>query len=184
MAEHMDGRLEPQVLTAGVPEATDDGVMTGVGRGPIRASAGVGGQRFGEGSRKRGNAAKGVGLLSCEVDLGSDGVGIAPFRNGVAGSKYEVVSFSIDSLLSIKGKLSSSGVNRGINRFQVDVAENMPQPGDDGGSGVYRSTISCHFSKRGFAMCSFQFTLFKNMRSFVLISQTFKPDILLHALAE
>jgi hypothetical protein len=43
MAEHMEGRREPQTLTAGVLEATDDGVICGVGNGPRRASAGVGG---------------------------------------------------------------------------------------------------------------------------------------------
>lgn len=54
IAELIDGRLELQALTAGVLEATEEGVMFGVGRGPIRANAGVGGARSGLGSRKRG----------------------------------------------------------------------------------------------------------------------------------
>lgn len=64
MAEHMDGRREPQTLTAGVLEATDDGVISGVGKGPIPASAGVGGARSGLGSRNRGKTVNGVGVFS------------------------------------------------------------------------------------------------------------------------
>ena len=64
MAEQIDGRREPQALTAGVFEATDDGVNCGVGNGPIRANAGVGGAMSGLGSKNRGRIVNGVGVLS------------------------------------------------------------------------------------------------------------------------
>ena len=64
MAEDIDGRREPQALTAGVLEATDDGVSCGVGSGPNRAKAGVGGAMSGFGSRNRGSTVSGVGVLS------------------------------------------------------------------------------------------------------------------------
>ena len=64
IAEHIDGRRELQALTAGVPEATDEGVSCGVGRGPMRANGGVGGTRSGFGSRKRGITVSGVGVPS------------------------------------------------------------------------------------------------------------------------
>ena len=70
----MDDRPEPQTLTAGVLEPTVEGVICGVGRGPIRAKAGVGGAISVRGSRKRGNIAKDVGVLSCEVDCVSIGL--------------------------------------------------------------------------------------------------------------
>ena len=81
IAELIDGRRELQTLTAGVLEATDDGVNCGVGRGPMRARAGVGGARSGFGSKKRGITVKGVGVPSSDVvssfialreDLGGD----------------------------------------------------------------------------------------------------------------
>jgi hypothetical protein len=52
----MEGLRVPLALTAGVLEAIDetDGVICGVGKGPIRASAGVGGAMLGLGSKKRG----------------------------------------------------------------------------------------------------------------------------------
>ena len=62
IAEHMDGRLE---LTAGVLDATDAGVSCGVGKGPIRASGGVGGSISGLDSKNRGGrTVNGVGVLS------------------------------------------------------------------------------------------------------------------------
>lgn len=64
MAEPIDGRRELQVLTAGVFEAKVDGVNCGVGSGPMRASAGVGGARSGFGSKKRGTTVRGVGVPS------------------------------------------------------------------------------------------------------------------------
>ncbi len=64
IAAHIEGRRELQTLAAGVLEAIDDGVMCGVGRGPIRASAGDGGRRSGFGSRKRGMNVDGVGVPS------------------------------------------------------------------------------------------------------------------------
>ena len=51
MAELIDGRRELQALAAGVLKATEEGVNCGVGRGPMRARAGVGGARSGLGSR-------------------------------------------------------------------------------------------------------------------------------------
>ena len=52
----MEGLRVPLALTAGVLEAMDetDGVICGVGKGPMRASAGVGGAMLGLGSKKRG----------------------------------------------------------------------------------------------------------------------------------
>ena len=64
----IDDRREPQALTAGVLEATDDGVHCGVGNGPMRANAGVGGARSGFGSKNRGNTVSAVGVLSCDVE--------------------------------------------------------------------------------------------------------------------
>lgn len=85
MAEHIDGRRESQTLAAGVLEVIDDGVICGVGSGPIRARAGVGGPRSGFGSRKRGSTVSGVGVLSCDVD--ALGTGLCAFIEGagVAG---------------------------------------------------------------------------------------------------
>lgn len=72
IAEHIDGRLEVQVLAAGVLDATEDGVSCGVGRGPILARAGgLGGSIPDLGSMKRGRAVVGVGVLSWEVDMRS-----------------------------------------------------------------------------------------------------------------
>jgi len=64
IAELIEGRREPQALTAGVLAATDDGVSCGVGSGPIRANAGVGGAISGLGSKNRGSTVKGVGVPS------------------------------------------------------------------------------------------------------------------------
>lgn len=82
IAEHMDDRREPQALTAGVLEATDDGVSCGVGSGPIRANAGVGGAISGLGSRNRGGrTVNGVGVLSCDVE--SSCIALNPNFGGV-----------------------------------------------------------------------------------------------------
>lgn len=64
MAEQIGGRRDPQALTAGVLAATDDGVSCGVGSGPKRANAGVGGAISGLGSRNRGSTVSGVGVPS------------------------------------------------------------------------------------------------------------------------
>jgi len=67
MAEQIDGRREVKTLAAGVFEPTVEGVMSGVGNGPMRASAGVGGAMSGFGSKKRGGrTVAGVGVLSGE----------------------------------------------------------------------------------------------------------------------
>ena len=72
IAEQIEGLLEPQALAAGVLEATEEGVSCGVGNGPIRANAGVGGRvggaRSGLGSRYRGSTVIGVGVLSEDVE--------------------------------------------------------------------------------------------------------------------
>lgn len=69
MAEDMEGRRDPHALTAGVLAATDDGVICGVGNGPKRAKAGVGGAIVGLGSKKRGGQIlAGVGVVSCELE--------------------------------------------------------------------------------------------------------------------
>lgn len=68
MAEQTDCLRELQALTAGVPDATDEGVICGVGRGPIRTSPGVGGKRLGLGSRNVGGAIMdGVGVISWDI---------------------------------------------------------------------------------------------------------------------
>lgn len=63
MAAHIDERREPQALAAGVFEAMVDGVICGVGRGPIRASSGVGGTASGL-SSNRASTVAGVGVVS------------------------------------------------------------------------------------------------------------------------
>lgn len=63
IAEAMDDGREPQALAAGVL-AADCGVIAGVGRGAIRAKAGVGGITLGLGSRNRGRTVAGVGVES------------------------------------------------------------------------------------------------------------------------
>ena len=65
IAEQMDGRRELQVLAAGVLEAIE-GVICGVGSGPIRGTGG--GSMFGVGSRNRGMTVAGVGVPSCDID--------------------------------------------------------------------------------------------------------------------
>jgi hypothetical protein len=81
MAEQIEGRRELQTLAAGVLKPTVDGVIKGVGKGPIRARAGVGGAMSGFGSRKRGSTVSGVGVLSCDVE--STGAANGPFFVGV-----------------------------------------------------------------------------------------------------
>jgi len=83
MAEHIDidGRRELQTLAAGVLEAMDAGVICGVGSGPMRARAGVGGARSGFGSRKRGSTVRGVGVPSCDVE--SMCIGLSALLGGV-----------------------------------------------------------------------------------------------------
>jgi hypothetical protein len=55
IAEQIEGRRIPLALTTGVLEAIEetDGVICGVVREPMRASADVGGAMFGLGSKKR-----------------------------------------------------------------------------------------------------------------------------------
>lgn len=78
--------------------------------------------------------------------------------------------------------ISKSGVNKGMMSFQV---LGMEAPGDGGGRvGVCRRTTSCHFSHTESTMWSFQLTASRKAISFVLISQTLSPEILLHARAE
>lgn len=51
IAEEIDGLRASKTLTAGVLDAIEDGVIFGVGKGPILANAGVGGPNSGVGSR-------------------------------------------------------------------------------------------------------------------------------------
>jgi hypothetical protein len=83
MAEQIDGRREPQALTAGVFEATDDGVSCGVGSGPMRGSAG--GSISGLGSKKRGSKAIGVGVVSDDIDSNCIAFEVAVVGVGVVG---------------------------------------------------------------------------------------------------
>lgn len=64
MLERRDS--EPYTLAAGVLEAIEVGVIWGVGNGPMRDRAGVGGRTLGVGSRKRGSTVAGVGVVSGE----------------------------------------------------------------------------------------------------------------------
>lgn len=86
MAEHMEGRRELQALAAGVLEPTVDGVICGVGNGPMRMSAGVGGARVGMGSKKRGSTVAGVGVLSDEVETSRMGSRVLFVGVGVSGA--------------------------------------------------------------------------------------------------
>ena len=185
MAELMEGRRELQALTAGVLEATDDGVICGVGKGPKRTKAGVGGASSGLGSKNRGSAVAGVGVLSFDsmrIELSAFLVGV-----GVVGDDHPQFSgggaVSL-GLLSGRGKLSNSGVKSGMMLFQAGLMGIAPAPGEGGGDGVHRRTISCHLSNVGLGMWSLQSILLRNVRSLVLISHTLRPDILLQALAE
>lgn len=81
MAEPIDGLRELQTLTAGVFEPTVDGVSCGVGKGPIRARAGVGGAMSGFGSKNRGTTVKGVGVPSWDVE--SSFMALKEARGGV-----------------------------------------------------------------------------------------------------
>lgn len=109
MAEDMDDIRPLKPPTAGVFDATEDGVMFGVGSGPILARAGVGGPSSGVGSRYRGKMVDGVGVFSSDVEsIGARlntlfiGVGVA----GVEGldeakphpGKTLIVEFSLSSM--------------------------------------------------------------------------------------
>ena len=134
IAEHMEGLRGPQALTAGVLDAMEeiDGVNCGVGRGPMRASAGVGGAMLGLGSKKRGGKmVAGVGVVSCEVlstfiafagDLTRvNGAGV-----GMGSSAFAVDSMTDLTMRSGTGTLSSSGVSMGTSFFQHISSIAMP----------------------------------------------------------
>jgi hypothetical protein len=130
-------------------EATEDGVMFGVGSGPILASAGVGGPISGVGSRNRGKIVDGVGVLSIDMDSIGARLNTLFVGVGVAGDAKPLHVGSLIAefnLSSIVGMLSSSGVNNGIIRFQVEFPDSEPV---HMGLGVYRRTMSCHFSNSG-----------------------------------
>lgn len=139
----MDDRLVPEALTAGVLEAIDetDGVICGVGKGPMRASAGVGGAMFGLGSRKRGGKiVAGVGVVSCEV-LSTPAALIADFactgaNVGKGNSAQAADSMTDLAMRSGSGMLSSSGVSIGTSFFQHISSTAMPCPGEGGGGMV------------------------------------------------
>ena len=90
-----------------------------------------------------------------------------------------------DSLASPKWNWSNSGVRRGTIAFHVfvDRGEDLGEAGDEA-DGEYFSTILVHRWNTGSGIWSFQFTAFKNALSFMLISQAFRPEILLQARAE
>lgn len=177
MTEHIDLSYP---LAAGVLEAVDAGVKFGVGRRPIL------GARSGLGSKKRGggSAVLGVGVCSGDSLLSSRALLKDPMVGvGVEDKLSREGSWIGQPIkaLSMDGMLSSSGVSRGTIRCHVEV----PTPADgDEGFGVYRRTMSCHFSKRGLGRCNFHPTLLKKQRSCALISHTLRPDILLQAFAE
>lgn len=136
----MDGRRVPEALTAGVPEAIDEteGVICGVGKGPMRASAGVGGAMFGLGSRKRGGKiVAGVGVLSCEV-LSTTialiaGLACTCAKVGKGSSAQAADSMADLVTRSGSGMLSSSGVSNGTSFLQRISSTTMPWPGAGGG---------------------------------------------------
>ena len=149
----------------------------------MQARAGVGGWMSGLGSKKRGRIVEGVGVVSCEAESIWPcprylvGVGVVGDDNPYASARDS--STLLSGLLAVK--VSSSGVKIGTICFQVLTV--APPPGEDG-VGENLSTSSCHFSKVACEMWSFQLILLRYIRSFMLISQTFRPDILLHAFAE
>lgn len=163
--------------------------MFGVGSGPILTSAGVGGPRSGVGSRNRGKMVDGVGVLSIDVDsMGARSkmllVGVGVVGVDVAGNPKPLHDGSLiaeSSLPSIMGVLSNVGVNSGTIRFQTEFSDPAPVHVAEG---VYLSTRSCHCSNKGFGRWRFQSILLRKLRSFWLISQILRPDILPHALAE
>ena len=183
MAEHIDGRREAHTLAAGVLGATVDGVMFGVGSGPMRARAGVGGWISGLGSKNGGRIVEGVGVHSCDAES----ICVCPrffVGVGVVGDERPYDSGRASGTLHSRlpdVKVSSSGVKIGTICFQVLTVASPP---GEGGVGENLSTSSCHLSKVACEIWSFQLILLRYIRSFILISQTFKPDILLHALAE
>jgi hypothetical protein len=124
IAEQIDGRRDPQTLAAGVFEATVEGVICGVGSGPMRANAGVGGSKSGFGSRKRGNTVEGVGVVSSELDCTfSNGSSMELVEgNGVAAGEasprkpLQRITGGRGGSFGI-GTVSSSGVSSGTTSF-------------------------------------------------------------------
>jgi hypothetical protein len=128
---------------AGVLEAMDetDGVICGVGKGPMRASAGVGGAIVGLGSKKRGGKIDaGVGVVSCELlstlrALIGDLVCVGA-RVGRGNSVHAADSITAFAMRSGRGMLSSSGVSMGTSFFQHTSSTATLCPGDGGGGMV------------------------------------------------
>jgi len=128
MAAHIDGRRELQTLAAGVFAAFVDGVICGVGRHLRRTRSGVGGNTSVFGSKKRGRAVEGVGVLSCEVEpklngslVSLTGLGVAS-REGIP-NKGMLVGGSVFGVSLGIGIVSSSGVSSGTTSLQVMVLE-------------------------------------------------------------
>lgn len=141
IAEQIDGRRDTasRTLTAGVFEATDDGVSCGVGSGPWRARAGVGGAPISTRGSKTFGKARGV------LSLDSDSRAAKEFLVGVGVAGEENCQLPVDSCTRLGvygiGTVSSSGVRIGTTLFHV----NMPDPGEGGCAlGVYLSTKSVH----------------------------------------
>ena len=133
-------------------EATDEGVSCGVGSGPCRARAGVGGAAMSARlSSERGST---VGVLSFD----SEGRLAKLFWTGVGVSGEDVAQLAVRSrlLLGVEGGIgtvSSSGVKIGTTLFQVSPVELSAAPGDGGCMlGVYFSTTSVHFLKMASGM--------------------------------
>lgn len=86
----------------------------------------------------------------------------------------------------VVGTLSRFTVSSGMIDFHVggSMVKLCPGEGGGGGWGVNSNTTSVHFLNSGSGMCSFHPILARNVLSLKLISQTFRPDILLQALAE
>ena len=130
----------PLALTAGVLEAIDetDGVICGVGKGPMRASAGVGGAMLGLGSKKRGGKIEaGVGVVSWELlstlnALSADFVCVGA-NAGRGNSAHAADSMTAFAMRSGRGMLSSSGVSSGTSFFQHISSTAMLCPGEAGG---------------------------------------------------
>ena len=193
MATLIEGRREeyPLMLTAGVLEAFERGVICGVGRGPKWTKGG--GRRStelnwrGAGSRTRGIA---CGLIG---NVASDGaIGLSDSPVILCEAKGQIFDENFDARVDGVMNPASTSLSSGVSLGMIDRQSSIFSVGDgkdvgEGGGcvdGVYRNTMSVHRWKTVSDMCSRQLTAMRKVISFMLISTVFKPDILLQARAE
>lgn len=143
----------------------------------MRTNDGVGGSIVGVGSRTRG----GPTLIGDETISGLLEISVIEVDAGAFRSGFGARSGNGLQNLSLPNG-SSSGVNRGTTDLQVvTIGED---PGEGGCSFVYLMRMSCQRSNNGSGTWSFQLTACRKAISFVLISHTVRPEILLQARAE